>query len=88
MENLEKKKLFLNFYKFHCPALAMHCPARAGRAGLCGEPWAALRPVPTGPISRRPTRIVGRFPSADSWGFKILNMFDRDSRPTITESVE
>ena len=26
-------------------------------------------------------------PSADSRGFKILNMFDRDSRPTLTESV-
>ena len=46
-----------------------------------------LRPVPTGPISRRPTPIVGRLPSADSRGFKILNMFDRASRPTITESV-
>ena len=46
-----------------------------------------LRPVPTGPISRRPTPIVGRFPSADSRGFKILNMFDRASRQTITESV-
>ena len=46
-----------------------------------------LRAVPTGLISRRPTPIVGRFPSADSRGFKILNMFDRASRPTITESV-
>ena len=46
-----------------------------------------LRPVPTRPISRRPTAIVGRLLSADSRGFKILNMFDRDSRPTITESV-
>ena len=46
-----------------------------------------LRPVPTGPFSRQPTPIVGRFPSADSRGFKILNMFDRASRPTITESV-
>ena len=48
---------------------------------------AFLRPVPTRPISRRPTAIVGRLPSADSRGFKILNRFDRDSRPTITESV-
>ena len=46
-----------------------------------------LRPVPTGPFSRRPTPIVGRFLSADSRGFKILNMFDRASRPTLTESV-
>ena len=46
-----------------------------------------LRPVPTGPISRRPTPIVGRLPSADSRGLKILNMFDRASRPTITESA-
>ena len=36
---------------------------------------------------RRPTLIVGRFPSADSGGLKILNMFDRASRPTFTESV-
>ena len=49
--------------------------------------YVALRPVPTGPISRRPTAIVGRLLSADSRGFKILNMFDRGSRPTITESV-
>ena len=41
---------------------------------------AHLRPVPTGPISCRPTAIVSR-------GFKILNMFDRDNRPTITESA-
>ena len=46
-----------------------------------------LRPVPTGAISRRPTPIVGRLLSADSRGFKILNMFDRASRPTITESA-
>ena len=46
-----------------------------------------LRAVPTGLISRRPTPIVGRFPSADSRGFKILNMFDRASQQTITESV-
>ena len=46
-----------------------------------------LRAVPTGPISSRPTLIVGRLQSADSSGFKILNMFDRESRPTITESV-
>ena len=46
-----------------------------------------LRPVPTGPICRRPTAIIGRLLSADSRGFKILNMFDRGSRPTITESV-
>ena len=49
--------------------------------------FTVLRPVPTGPITRRPTAIVGRLPSAYSRGFKILNMFDRDSRPTITESV-
>ena len=46
-----------------------------------------LRAVPTGPISRRPTLIVGRLQSADSSGFKILNMFDRESRPTLRESV-
>ena len=45
------------------------------------------RPVPTRPISRRPTQIVGRFQLADSRGLKILSMFDRASRPTITESV-
>ena len=44
-----------------------------------------LRPVPTGLISRRPTptAIVGRFPSSDSRGFNILNMFDRGKRLTI-----
>ena len=47
----------------------------------------SLRPVPTRPICRRPTAIVGQFPSADSRELKILNMFDRGSRPTITESV-
>ena len=31
--------------------------------------------------------IVRLFPSADSRGFKILNVFDRASWPTITESV-
>ena len=46
-----------------------------------------LRAVPTGLISRRPTLIVGRLQSADSSGFKILNMFDRESRPTMRESV-
>ena len=46
-----------------------------------------LRPVPTRPILSQATAIVGRFPSADSIGFKILNMFDRESRPTMTESV-
>ena len=56
------------------------------KQGGCGHP-PQLRPVPTGPISRRPTPIVGRLPLADSRGFKILNMFDRASRPTITESV-
>ena len=50
--------------------------------------YGPLRPVPTGPFYRRPTLIVGRFLSADYRGFKILNMFDRASRPTITESVE
>ena len=48
---------------------------------------AHLRPVLTGPISCRPTAIVGRFLSADSRGFKILNMFDRDNRPTIIKSA-
>ena len=38
-------------------------------------------------MSRRPTAIVDRFPSADSRGFNILNMFDRASRPTFTESA-
>ena len=46
-----------------------------------------LRPVPTRPNCRHPIAIVGRFPSDDSRGFRILNMFDMDSRPTITESV-
>ena len=41
----------------------------------------------TGLISRQATAIVGQFVSADSKGFKILNMFDRGSLPTITESV-
>ena len=49
--------------------------------------WDALSPVPTGPISCRATAIVGRFPSAYSRGFKILNMFDMDSRPTIVKLV-
>ena len=47
----------------------------------------ALRAVPTGPISRQPTLIVGRLQAADSSGFKILNMFNRESRPTMRESV-
>ena len=37
--------------------------------------------------SLRPTNADGRFLSADSRGCKILNMFDRASRPTATESV-
>ena len=43
--------------------------------------------VPNRPICRRPTRIVGRFLSGDSSTFRILNMFNMDSQPTITESV-
>ena len=58
-----------------------------GAALRSGREKGELSPVPTGPISRRPTAIVGRLLSADSRGFKILNMFDRGSRPTITESV-
>ena len=46
-----------------------------------------LRPVPTRAISRRLTPIVGRQESANSRGFKILNMFDRASRPTIIKSA-
>ena len=46
-----------------------------------------LRAVPTWPISRRQTLIIGRLQSADFSGFKILNMFDRESRPTMRESV-
>ena len=42
---------------------------------------------PLGWFALWPTAIVGRIPSADSSGFRISNMFDRDSRPTITESV-
>ena len=53
----------------------------------CIIPVVLLRAVPTGPISRRPTRIVGRLQSADSSGFKILNMFDRESRPTMRDSA-
>ena len=30
---------------------------------------------------------VGRLPSGDSSGFRILNVFDMDSRPTIVKSV-
>ena len=44
-------------------------------------------PVPTGPILRQQTAIVGQFPSADSGGFRILNVFNTESRLTITESV-
>ena len=43
--------------------------------------------VLTRPICSRPTAKVGRFPSADSRVIKILNMIDRESLPTITESV-
>ena len=46
-----------------------------------------LRPVPIGPHSCQLTAIISRFPSADCRGFKILNMFDRVSRPTITKPV-
>ena len=46
-----------------------------------------LRPVPTRPICRLPTAIVSQFPSVDSSGFRILNMFNTASRPTITEFV-
>ena len=35
----------------------------------------------------RPTAIVGQFPSADSIGSRILNMFNRESRPFFPESV-
>ena len=43
--------------------------------------------VPTRPICRQPTAIVGQFPSADSRDFRISNMFDMDSRLTIVKSV-
>ena len=46
-----------------------------------------LRPIPTRPICRRLTPIVGQQEPADSSGFRILNMFNMDSRPTITEPV-
>ena len=46
-----------------------------------------LRPIPTRPICSWPTPIVGRFLSTNSRAIKILNMFDRESRPTITESA-
>ena len=45
------------------------------------------RPLPTWLIWRRPTPIVGQFLSADSSGFRILNMFNKDSWPTITEPL-
>ena len=32
-------------------------------------------------------QIVGQFPPANSSRLRILNMFDRESRPTITESM-
>ena len=47
----------------------------------------SLPTVPTGLISRRPTAIVSRFLSADSRGFRILDMFDRGSQLTFTELV-
>ena len=62
----------------------MYVTQHGERKFQCG---AFLRPVPTGPIPRRLTPIVGQFPSADSRGLKILNMFDRARRLTITESV-
>ena len=43
----------------------------------------ALRLVPTRSISCRPTAIVGRFPLVDSRALRILNMFDRGSRPIL-----
>ena len=43
--------------------------------------------MPTRLICPRPTSIVSRFPSADSSGSRILNMFNRESQPIITESV-
>ena len=43
--------------------------------------------VPTRLICRRLTAKVGRFPSAYSSGFRMLNMFDRGSQPAITESM-
>ena len=46
-----------------------------------------FRPVPTRPICHWPTRKVGRRKSPDSSGFRILNMFNRESLPIITESV-
>ena len=44
------------------------------------------------PLSLSLKTLKGRthwadFPSADSSGFKILNMFDRESRPTMRESA-
>ena len=45
------------------------------------------RPVPTRPICSWLTAIVGQLPLADSSGFRILNMFNTDSRLTISESV-
>ena len=45
------------------------------------------RPIPTWQICSRPSPVVGRFLSADSSGFRILNMFNRGSRPTVTELV-
>ena len=47
----------------------------------------SLRPIPTRPIWSPPTAIVGRLESADWVSVEILNMFDMESRPTITESV-
>ena len=38
-------------------------------------------------LAHQPTAIVARFSSADSRVLRILNMFDRGSWSTITESV-
>ena len=45
-------------------------------------------PYPLGRFTIGRSLIVGRFPLADSSGLRISNMFDRESRLTITESVE
>ena len=44
-------------------------------------------PVPIGLICRLPTPLVVQLLSEDSNGFRILNMFNRESRPIITEGV-
>ena len=46
-----------------------------------------LSSMPTRHISRWSTAVVGYFTSGDFRGFKILNMFDRGSQPTIAEWV-